>query len=276
MTRRWLRTPALHFAVLGALVFASQKWFEDPPAGARPPALSDEELLVQEARRLGLDRDDAGIRRRLVRNLRFLGEREDGGEQADYEEALALGLDASDLVVRRRLVQRLELRALAWARASEPSEAELSERLAAEAERFGLPQRVRLAQVFLARDRHGVALPAADRALGRRIAALPPERAVGLGDPFPLGAQIPPKTLDELAASFGDGFAHAVSQLPAGRWSGPIESSYGLHRVFVQERIPGRAARLEEVRSALREEIFAERAAAVLADWLRRLREEAT
>jgi hypothetical protein len=171
-------------------------------------------------------------------------------------------------------VQRLELRALAWARASEPSEEELATRLAAEPERFALPERLRLTQVFLARERHGVALAAADRVLSRRLAGLPPERAVGLGDPFPLGAQIPPKTLEELAASFGGGFARAVGELAAGRWSGPIESSYGLHRVFVQERIPGRAARLEEVRSALREEIFAERATAVLADWLRQLREE--
>ena len=266
--------------------------------------LSDEELLEREARRLGLDRDDSGIRRRLLRNLRFLGEATAGDEQADYEEALALGLDASDLVVRRRLVQRLELQALAWARASEPTDAELAALLAREPERFALLARVRLKHVFLSRDRHGQALEAADRALGKRLALLAPEptgssaarsepkasvvprkrsaqRAEGersslkLGDPFPLGAQQPPRTLDELAARFGDGFARSVAALPPGRWSGPIASSYGLHRVFVQERTPGRPARLEEVRSALREAVFAERAEAVLADWLRRLRSEA-
>jgi peptidyl-prolyl cis-trans isomerase C len=294
MRWRWLRAPGVHFAALGALVFAVESWraVEAAPAATDASALSDEELLEREARRLGLDRDDSGIRRRLVRNLRFLGEGTARDEQADYEEALALGLDDSDLVVRRRLVQRLELHALAWARASEPTDAELAALLVREPDRFALPERVRLTHVFLSRDRHGAGLEAADRALGRRLASLAPEltagpgkrsvqRAAGerspleLGDPFLLGAQLPPRTLGELAASFGGAFARAVAALPPGRWSGPIASSYGLHRVFVQERTPGRAARLEEVRSALREAVFAERAEAVLADWLRQLREAA-
>ncbi len=278
MRWRWLRVPGVHFAALGALVFAVESWrgVEGSAATTGVSALSDEELLEREARRLGLDRDDSGIRRRLVRNLRFLGEATAGDEQADYEEALALGLDASDLVVRRRLVERLELQALAWARASEPTDAELAALLAREPERFALPGRVRLVHVFLSRDRHGAALEAADRALGRRLASLAPERAARLGDPFMLGAQLPSRSEAELAASFGDGFARAVAALPPGSWSGPIASSYGLHRVFVQERTPGRPARLEEVRGALREAVFAERAEAVLADWLRRLRSEAT
>ncbi len=277
MRWRWLRAPGIHFAALGALVFAVESWrgADAAPAAPRLSALSDEELLEREARRLGLDRDDSGIRRRLVRNLRFLGEGTAGDEQADYEEALALGLDGSDLVVRRRLVQRLELHALAWARASEPTDAELAVLLAREPRRFALPERVRLTHVFLSRDRQGAALEVADRALGRRLAGLAPEAAAAFGDPFLLGAQLPPRTLDELAASFGDTFARSVSALPLRHWSGPIESSYGLHRVFVQERTPGRAAQLEEVRSALREAVFAERAEAVLADWLRRLRSEA-
>jgi hypothetical protein len=277
LRRRWLGAPGVHFAALGALVFAVQSWreVEVAPATAGISAPSDEELLEREARRLGLGSDDSAVRRRLVRNLRFLGEGNAAGEEADYEEALALGLDRSDLVVRRRLVQRLELRALAWARASEPSDAELAALLAREPARFALPARVRLSHVFLSRDRHGAGLAAADRAVGRRLVGLEPERARGLGDPFLLGAQLPPRTQAELAASFGEAFARAVVALPPGSWSGPIASSYGLHRVFVQERTPSRAARLEEVRGALREAVFAERAEQVLADWLRRLRSEA-
>ena len=125
MMRRWLRSPAVHFAILGGLVFAAESWRSAgaAPAAASLAAPSDEELLEREARRLGLDRDDGGIRRRLVRNLRFLGQTKGSGERADYEEALALGLGDSDLVVRRRLVQRLELQAIAWARASQPTDA---------------------------------------------------------------------------------------------------------------------------------------------------------
>ena len=277
--RGWLAAPPVHFVALGALVFALETW-RAPGANAGPgpapgAAVSDAELLEREARRLGLARDDSGIQRRLVQNLRFLGEDARGDDGADFEEALALGLDRSDLVVRRRLVQRLELRADAWARASEPSEAELAALLARESERFALPERTRLSHVFLARDRHGAALAAADRALARRLASLAPTSGAGLGDPFLLGNDLAPRTRAELAASFGEPFARAVADLPAGRWSGVIASSYGWHRVLVHERTPGRPARLAEVRAAVREAVFAERAARVLADWLRQLRSEA-
>ena len=284
LMRGWLGSPPVHFAALGALVFAVESWRAPdsvataaslaPARNLRAP--SDDDLLEREARRLGLERDDSGIQRRLVRNLRFLGEGAPGDDRADFEEALALGLDRSDLVVRRRLVQRLELRALAWARASEPSDAELAAVLEREAERFALPERTHLSHVFLSRNRHAGELAAVDRALAKRLASLGPTSGAGLGDPFLLGNDLAPRTQADLAASFGESFARAVAALPPGRWSGPIDSSYGLHHVFVHDRTPARAPRLEEVRGAVREVVFAERAALVLADWLRQLRSEAS
>jgi hypothetical protein len=279
LMRRWLAAPPVHFVLLGSLVFAlhaARPAARAGEPGAAPRLATDAELLEREARRLGLELDDSGIQRRLVRNLRFVGEGAAGDAAADFEEALALGLDRSDRVVRRRLVQRLELQAHAWARASEPTSAELAALLARESERFALPERTRLSHVFLSRDRHADGLAAADAALVKRLAALAPERAAELGDPFLLGNQLAPRTRAELAASFGEAFASAATALPPGRWSGPIASSYGLHRVFVHERIPARAARLAEVRDAVREAVFAERAQRVLADWLRELRSEAS
>ena len=280
LMRGWLASPPLHFVLLGALCFALERspfargWRPDASAPAAPVA-TDAELLEREARRLGFDRDDAGIERRLARNLRFVGEGAGDGA-SDFEEALALGLDRSDLVVRRRLVQRIELEAQAWARASEPSEAELAALLAREQRRFAVPERTRLSHVFLSRDRHGAALADADRALARRLAAVGPAAAAALGDPFLHGNDLAPRTQAELAASFGEGFARAVSKIETGRWSDAIASSYGLHRVFVHERLPARAARLDEVRAAVREAVFTERAERVLAEWLRELRARAS
>lgn len=277
LMRGRLASPPLHFALLGVLVFALEHaWPERSPPPGAAPAATDAELLEREARRLGFDRDDAGIARRLVRNLRFVGEGAASGDGADFEEALALGFDRSDLVVRRRLVQRMQLQAQAWARASEPTEAELLAALAREQARFALPERTRLSHVFLSRDRHAGALAAVDRELSARLASAGPAAAAALGDPFPLGNELAPRTQAELASDFGEDFARAVSGLRAGRWSDAIASSYGLHRVFVHERLAARAARLDEVRPAVREAVFAERAERVLADWLRELRERAS
>ena len=211
-----------------------------------------------------------------MRNLRFLGEGASGDDAADFEEALALGLDRSDLVVRRRLVQRLELQAQAWARASEPSEAELAALLAREPERFALPERTRLSHVFLSRDRHGRALAAADarsRSASRRSR---PSEAPGSAIRSCSGT-ISPRARRPSSRRASASRSRAPSRRcrsAAGAARSP--SSYGVHHVFVHERTPARAARLGEVRSAVREAVFAERAERVLADWLRELRSEAS
>ncbi len=59
----------------------------------------DREILVREALRAGLHRDDPVVRSRLERNMGFVGE---GGGHA-FEAALALGMQHDDPVVRRRL-----------------------------------------------------------------------------------------------------------------------------------------------------------------------------
>jgi hypothetical protein len=208
----------------------------------------DDELLFREALARGLHESDPVVVRRLVRNMRFAA----GGEGASssdesqlLREALALGMHRSDLVVRRRLVQRMKLLAAEAAREREPGEAELEATLAAHAERFARPARLRLWQVFLSRERRGARL---ERDAARLLAVLrrdPPDaRAVeSLGDPFLHPARLPSCNLEELGARFGERFADGVSRLPLGSWQGPLPSAFGLHLVLVREREPARPAR---------------------------------
>ena len=53
---------------------------------------------------------------------------------------------------------------------------------------------------------------------------------------------------------FGNGFAAALADLPLGRWSGPVESGYGLHLVLIRERQPGSLPALAEVREVVERE----------------------
>ena len=53
---------------------------------------------------------------------------------------------------------------------------------------------------------------------------------------------------DLVARSFGEAFADQLAGLPTGEWSGPVESAFGLHLVFVDASTPGRLPALAEVR----------------------------
>ena len=74
------------------------------------------------------------------------------------------------------------------------------------------------------------------------------------GDPFLLEQDYRELAGQDVERLFGRAFAARVAELPVGRWSGPVESGYGLHLVLVRERTPARLHDLAEVRDVVANE----------------------
>jgi hypothetical protein len=260
-----IRSPLLHFFLIGGLLYGAERASDDwrafgfnrevvrigadeqvrvardlqlnlrraPTAAERAAALNqfvDEEVLYREALRHGLDQSDGVVRSRLVQNMLFTSsgkEVSEGG--ALLREAKLLGMDRSDLVVRRRLVQLMERRMAAGVRLSDD---EVKVYLAAHADAYRPSPRLRFTQVYLSADRHPHDLDAAARTLAAQLAGEPDR--TDLGDPFLLGSNQGPATRATIAARFGAAFADAVAKAPQGSWQGPIRSTYGLHFVRVE------------------------------------------
>ena len=182
-------------------------------------------------------------------------------EEILYREAQRLGLDREDAIVRRRLAQKLTFILEGAGGAAAPSADEVEEYFARHAERYRRPPRTTFDHVFLSADRRTD--PAADAtAVLRSIGAADGDDWRRLGDPFMLSRTYADRTDAEIAAMFGAGFADAVSALPAGGWSGPVESTYGMHLVRVHDRTPSRSPSLDELRDR------------VVADWREERRRE--
>lgn len=251
---------------------ALARWGRLPDADELEALIEQEvadEILYREALALGIDRRDSVVGRRLVRNMRFLTGDEQGDAEALLREARALGMDRSDLVVRRRLIQRMRLALEAGARASAPSDAELAAYLAAHAERFAQPVRVRISQLFFDRERRRDA-EAAARARLAGLAGSGPEAAAG--DPFLAARDLPLQSPRELAKLFGPEFAEGAAELPVGRWSGPLRSAHGVHLVWVHERVPAALPELDAVRDRVRYALLAERGERAVRDAVARAR----
>jgi hypothetical protein len=250
--RRLFRSPALHFAAIGSLLYVGVGLFDDA-SGARdltsnrvieidaarleglradwlartgrspdPTTLDalvdmavDEEVLFREARAMNLHLLDPLVRRRLVQNMRFVNEGDTRDDEALFEEALELGMDLSDIVVRRRLVQIMQLRAQSLARLNEPSREELQAYLDRNSQRYRHPARVRLDHVYLSRDRRGDDLEHDAQQQLRRLRAdgTAPEGARAAGDPFLHPSQLPLRSQREFTKTFGPEFAAAVIEL---------------------------------------------------------------
>ena len=169
-------------------------------------------------------------------------------EEILYREAQRLGLDVEDAIVRRRLAQKMTFVLENAGGAATPSTDEVEEYFARHAERYRRPPRTTFDHVFLSADRRTD--PAGDA-----TALLPGIRADNgddwqrLGDPFMLARTYADRTDVEIAGMFGAGFADAVSALPEDSWSGPVESTYGMHLVRVHNRTPSRSPSLDELRN---------------------------
>jgi hypothetical protein len=214
-----MRSPVLHFALLGALLFAVQAaWSPALPSGARPTivvpagadatataAAIDEEVLFREALARQFDGSDKVVRARLVRVGRYLGLARDGSDDAVEREARALGLQRSDPVIRRHLVEMMRLVAAKPGRHDLPSESALSAYYREHADRFALPARLRLTHVYLSAERRGAALEgdAAELLAALRRGEVEPEAAAQLGDPFARGAELTLRVPEQVEAVFG-------------------------------------------------------------------------
>src|SRR5262249_16053070 len=261
-----VRAPALHFLLAGALLFAMRSVAEQRHQVAADGAtLSDDELLYREALALGVDRRDPAVRERLVRLGGFVGEERDErqAQAGEAEEGGGVGLERRDLVVHRHLAEMMRLAAGRLDAADYPTEDELAAYLAAHADAFRAPVRVRFTQVCLARDRHGTML---DADAARLLAELqrehvPPAAAAARGDASLIGATVGPIAAADLDRQLGPGFSASLDDAPVGSWFGPVRSSYGLHLIWIHERTDTAMPSLDSVRAQVLHHMVRERSA---------------
>jgi hypothetical protein len=300
---RCLRAPLVHFVAGGAALFCVVHGTaidrSDPivvtaadverlrtdyaretglePSGADEAALVekavDEELLFREAVARGLDRNDRSVRNWLVEQMQVLSEDRDADPERLYARARALGLDRSDLVVRRMLVQKMRLLAT-HVDEQPPTASELDAFYAAHRDEYRAPERVTFWHVFVSSDVHGPSARRDAEAVRDALehAGRPPVGAMAAGDAFPAAPHVIGKSTTEIAKLFGTAFAAAVARVEPGTWSGPLDSPYGAHLVWVERREASVAPPLEAVRSRVVERWRDERRARRLVELLHDLR----
>lgn len=247
-TSAWSREPLVHFLLLGAALFAVYAQF-----GHDLGKPASNEIVVTAGRIRSLVQTFARQRNRAPSDEELAGlVREFVREEALAREATRLGLDRDDTVVRRRLAQKMEFLSRGDAAPVEPTDDELRAYLAAHPERFRLDSRFWFRQVLLDRSRRGDRVEAdAARFLAALNGPGSPQDLHALGDGLLLGDRFDDVSRRAVEAQFGKPFADRLESLPLGRFEGPIESGYGLHLVRVERRTPGRLPALAEVRDAV-------------------------
>jgi hypothetical protein len=253
---RLIREPLFHFLLLGAAIFFVAGRVRNSSIGAGEKIVvtqSEMASMVVGFSRTWMRPPTQGEMQGLVDDY--------VREEVLYREARAMGLDQDDVIVRRRMRQKFEFLAEDLATHRGPTDQELEAYLQQHLDRFREEPSFSFEHIFLSREKHGASTEAEAQALlaelgGKNKDAIDIEKR---GDTFLLPSRFEKTSAPETARLFGGNFATQLATIEPGEWAGPIESSYGLHLVRVDARVPGAAPPLANVRDSVLRDLLNDR-----------------
>jgi hypothetical protein len=253
--RKLIREPLFHFLFLGAVIFfiAGRSRSITVPSREKIVVTQSqiESIVVGFSRtwmRPPTQEELQGLVNDYVR------------DEVLYREARTMGLDQDDVIVRRRMRQKFEFLVEDMAaRTGPPRDQELEAYLRQHADKYREEPSFGFEQIFFSREKRGASAEAEARAMLVRLRDKGAIDIEKLGDAFLLPSQFEKTSAGETARLFGEKFTNELTKTQLGSWAGPIESSYGLHLVRVNARIPEVAPPLANVRESVLRDLLSDR-----------------
>lgn len=140
---RWLKEPLFHFLLIGALLFFSYSVFDDTDE------YNDNRIVIKQSDLDVLYANFTRTWQRQPSEQEMSGLVEDWiREEIAYREALALGLEQEDAYIKRRLRMKMELILNDMSNLSPPTDQELAAFLEQNPEKFWREPRISFTQIF--------------------------------------------------------------------------------------------------------------------------------
>ena len=244
--RTLLGEPMLHFVLIGIALFGGYRWMAPSDSGGRRIVITQgvvDDLVTQHVAAKGREPSPTELDHLIEAYVR---------DEILYREGVRLGLERDDIVVKRRVRQKIEMITEEEASATAPAEADLTAYLTANQARFVQPALLTFEQVFLGQPTSGPGAVHAMTVTHEGLrSGIDPEQ---LGKPTLLPHRMTLTPADLVARDFGASFAAALEKVPVGEWVGPIDSSFGVHYVRVSARTPAVVPQLPAVRDQVMRE----------------------
>ena len=245
MFKKLLHEPLVHFLVLGALIFFLYNYLNGSQDSNNEITITQpqiEQMIYRWQKKHMRAPSDTELQEMIDKEVYT---------EILYREALKMGLDKEDYIVRRRMAQKMEFLSTDLSDITEPTEAELKNYLNAHEEMFQKPGKVSFQQIYINPNQEPQALKSRLDAIQDAIDAN--ESIAQMGDAFMLPLENHDLEPSEVIRLFGKEFEHKLSTLPEHQYLGPIVSGYGLHFVYVKERQKGATAEFESVKTLVKQ-----------------------
>ncbi len=242
---KFAREPLIHFLALGALLFVLHTFVNNSRAPEKDNriVISDtkvewlQSMWSKKWQRTPTEQELKGLIENYVR------------EEILYREALTIGLDENDTIIRRRLAQKMEFLAKDIGQMIKPTEDEIKNFFNTNIELYREPELISFSHVYFNQDHRANAdMDSRTVLTSLREKAISPEAALSSGDRFMLHYDYPQKSHVEIMKLFGMQFADTIFKISDGSWQGPVKSGYGLHLVYITERMEASLPDFDEVK----------------------------
>jgi len=243
--KKILHEPLVHFLVLGALIFFLY-------AMMNPAEQNDADTIViskAEQKQMAYRWQKKHMRLPTEDEMQKMIDKEVYTEVM-YREALKMGLDKNDFIVRRRMAQKLEFISSDLSSLLEPSDEALKKYLSAHSKMFRQPGSITFDQVYIDVSRHRNDLQETLKKVKKALDTNKSVETVG--DSFMLPSENQALSQSEVIRIFGKKFEYALKTLKERSWEGPVKSGYGLHFVYIKKREEGALPPFESVRASLK------------------------
>ena len=184
-------------------------------------------------------------------------------EEILMQEAYAMGLDKDDIIIRRRLAQKMEFISGDMLTVAEPTEEEIESFYNENKETYKEPGMVSFLQIFFNVDKRTpeeakrMALNVKKELEERENEAVD---ITQFGDPTMIRPEFRKLSADLIVREFGESeISEMLLEIPVNQWVGPVTSNFGLHLVYLTERQSDYIPELKEVAYKIKNEMIDER-----------------
>ena len=245
-----LREPLLHFLVIGAALFFIFDQVNIPEVKTSNRIIitqADLDLLTTTwLKSMGRPPSAREREQQLEQYIR---------EQVLSREAMTMGLDKDDAIVRRRLAKKMEYLFNDLSFIPEPTDTELNAYLSEQASIFTRPAEITFSQIFFDPAlREQNINKDAEQILKQLQKTKTAVDTTNLGDRSLLPYEFSEERKSQIAGIFGEAFASEAFALPVNSWQGPIESEYGVHLIHINSRTEAELPPLDEIRERVASE----------------------
>ena len=227
MLKKIVKQPLLHFVLIGASLFLLYSYL-NPTVEHNPEDIVVTTHKLQQLATIFEKKWHRGPTESELQNLIDTYVL----EEVYYREALSMQMDKNDTVIRRRLRQKMEFLLADASVLVTPSDDELNEYFQRNLDKYMVPARYGFKQIYIDTSKGNTE---------RRINAVEKKLKDGVqikGDPTSLPNRLTDTSADRIDRVFGSGFSDRLSGIPMAQWTGPLQSGFGLHWVYLEQYLP--------------------------------------